>query len=466
MELNSDPLYSFVGSHTLPIYRNDNSVRSFLSDYYQQYSHDLNNCLNNYNGRVLPDSIYNTLRSIFACVQNSSNNIISFLDAFNAGKRKKSTEIFDDMMQEISCYLPVKKLNAQVKDRFHTYYRIRNGNVKEREELFHIPMSKRELIGAYRYSIPGQPCLYLANGLELCFFECGMPMDFSCSKFQLTISEGQTANFLDFSKDERSIIGDIYNWLYNCPEDKNSIEQYLCKFIVSFPLRAACSLSVKDRSAKFVEEYIIPQQLTAWIVERDGIDGILYQTCSSNRIARSWTYTNLVVPATNLTGDYCAKLKDMFVLTNPVHVIVRDKIVGGIYQVEQVKKVLSAIRKLYLEGKALDAYITIESLCQTFLAIVESLTEENYKNPEVLDSMLNSIMRSAHMLFNNRESIKNESMARCPCLVQPKEHYEADFDYVMALFGEAKDMMTYYSSYESIICNQIDFGKLSMEHLK
>lgn len=87
-------------------------------------------------------------------------------------------------------------------------------------------------------------------------------------------------------------------------------------------------------------------------------------------------------------------------------------------------------------------------------------------NPELLDSMLSTIMHSAHMLYDNKELIKEETLKKCPYMIQSREQYETDFDNVLQLFSEAKEMMTLYSSYESIVCSQIEFDELSMVHLE
>ena len=382
MELQLDPIYQFVSGHTLPICRENESVKKFLSDYYQAYIHDLDECLGNKEKRVLPDTIYELIKDSLPIVKNCSKSIIDFLDEIDKGRRQNSLNVFNEMMDNIIEFLPIKKLSSKVSDRFHTYYRIRSTNVSDRKELFHIPISKRHLVGGYRYSVPGHPCLYLANGMELCFFECDMPKEFSCAKFQLDLDESTIIRFLDFSKDEREIITDISIWLHNNPNDRNDIEKYFRNFIVTFPLRVACSLSVKNRNVNFVEEYVVPQQLTSWIVEHGELDGILYETCSDKKTARYWKAVNLVVPTRDCTVEYCSNLKKMFSISKPVFVKVSEKIVGGIYQIEPVNKVLNAINNLRLSGKTLTAYSTIESLCQSFLMIISSLSNDNYRNPE------------------------------------------------------------------------------------
>ena len=50
------------------------------------------------------------------------------------------------------------------------------------------------------------------------------------------------------------------------------------RYIVSYPLAAACSVKVKDRNSKFVEEYIFPQLFMQWIRKSDVVDGVRYKS--------------------------------------------------------------------------------------------------------------------------------------------------------------------------------------------
>ena len=45
-------------------------------------------------------------------------------------------------------------------------------------EMLHIPFSCREIVKSERFSIPGLPCLYLANSTYACWIEMGRPADY------------------------------------------------------------------------------------------------------------------------------------------------------------------------------------------------------------------------------------------------------------------------------------------------
>ena len=112
----------------------------------------------------------------------------------------------NEVMRSIEEHLYIKEIKVT-----NEFYRIRVGNKGNysRKDLFHIPMSKRELIRSYRYSISGYPCLYLANYFELSWFECGMPKKFNFSKFKFNPRDKLPLRLIDFSKQPRELIGYI-----------------------------------------------------------------------------------------------------------------------------------------------------------------------------------------------------------------------------------------------------------------
>jgi len=85
--------------------------------------------------------------------------------------------------------------------------------------MFHIPMNKRESIQSYRYSIPGYPCLYLANQGSLCWFECGMPNSFFISEFRLSYKYKEL-NILNLARPSRDIA-----WVIKNNYDENNKEK-------------------------------------------------------------------------------------------------------------------------------------------------------------------------------------------------------------------------------------------------
>lgn len=206
-------------------------------------------------------------------------------------------------------------------------------------------MGKRSLINSYRYSIPGYPCLYLSTGVEMCWFECGMPKHFSYSAFKLNASDEQPINLINFSIAPVDFISTIVCCYNNCKtcNERTYLNNLILKYLVSFPLRAACSISVINRNVPFIEEYIFPQQLLLWLRDKLDFDGILYRTCSAIESAYNWNYINLVMPAKCIRGSYCENLTHMFELTPPVKVDVNKSLLKYSNKIDDVKKCLKMI---------------------------------------------------------------------------------------------------------------------------
>ena len=60
------------------------------------------------------------------------------------------------------------------------FYRARIGDISnenKEDALKHTPFDKISKIGSYRFSIPGQPCLYLGSTSYDCWIEMGEPDD-------------------------------------------------------------------------------------------------------------------------------------------------------------------------------------------------------------------------------------------------------------------------------------------------
>ena len=171
------------------------------------------------------------------------------------------------------------------------YYRIRQGDFRikagedskeKKMQLFHIKKTLRNRVGAYRYSVAGSPCLYLASDRELAWFECGMPKQFSYCQMLIDEDNDNRLVLVDFSFRPVDVLSSITCWLLNARrQDKKDVDVYykfLLRYIMIYPIAAACSVKVKDRNTKFVEEYVFPQLFMQWIRETDEFDGVRYKS--------------------------------------------------------------------------------------------------------------------------------------------------------------------------------------------
>lgn len=203
-------------------------------------------------------------------------------------------------------------------------YRIRyeQSVLTERKELFHIPMKYRENVPTQRFSIAGNPSLYLGSSLFICWKESGLPDIWNCYASRYEIF------------DSRYVFLDIRNWLPRFrrelptrAEDQLTLFNYLCLW----PLVAACSVKVKYTDRPFKPEYIISQLLYQYTSElkstssaeatRPNVLGLLYSSTRSER----WesfdpdTEYNIAIPVLQTDSEvFSSELKDILPLTLPL----------------------------------------------------------------------------------------------------------------------------------------------------
>lgn len=195
------------------------------------------------------------------------------------------------------------------------FYRIRtaqSSNLK-RGDLFHIPFQIREKVATQRYSIPGLPCLYMADSIFTAWEEMGRPefnsihvsrFNFDSVNFKLLFLNVTTSEMR-----KRCING-----------NKIIFENHIVKFLSYWPILAACSFNVFKREDVFKPEYLIPQMVLQWIIENKNIDGIQFK---SNRIKISnqniGSFNNIAIPVqTSKENGFCDILKNKIKLTSPL----------------------------------------------------------------------------------------------------------------------------------------------------
>lgn len=192
------------------------------------------------------------------------------------------------------------------------FYRLR---VKEqnyplhKRELFHIPFHLRHLIGTQRYSINGFPCLYLSNSIYVAWEEMRRP-NLNSIQAMLLRTENEI-QYLDLTTD-----------YYTRKFDSNTIgESVLIQQLITWPLKAACSIKVLEDKAVFKPEYILPQLLLQWLRNENKQDAIMFSSThiNLNQKQSEGKFCNLVLPVkTNENYGYCGELYNMFTLTDVV----------------------------------------------------------------------------------------------------------------------------------------------------
>lgn len=231
-----------------------------------------------------------------------------------------------------------KILNINKFDLDENFYRIRK---KEENfplssfEMFHIPFDSRGKVSTQRYSIPGFPSLYLAKTLYVAWEELNRP---SLDSFQaVRLISKKTISYLDLTTND---------W------GTNNLNKTAYKYLMTWPLIAACSIKVKDYSDTFKPEYIIPQLLLQWVRNTGEIDGIKYNSTHIDKTALldEGDLYNLVLPVKeNKDEGYCSHLTSLFEITETISKQLLEYSTGGqtfLYRKEELDKINKKIPTL------------------------------------------------------------------------------------------------------------------------
>lgn len=145
------------------------------------------------------------------------------------------------------------------------FFRCRMGNPSnafQAKDMLHLPLKLRAKSGNYRFSIPGNPSLYLSNSSYGCWIETGFPAgnDFNVSPVLL---DGTQKIFnLAVSIRDFHALDDL---------EKNRVQCWLKLYM----LAVATSYRIKETGRIFKSEYIISQAIMM-ACKKMGYDGVAY----------------------------------------------------------------------------------------------------------------------------------------------------------------------------------------------
>ena len=460
MKLN-DPIYNFIFSHKLPVARGEKPVAEYLCSYYDEFFTDLTIALQQTANRELRSECYELLKNNLHIIKNLCDDIILTFHYYDNGKMSELHVHFYNMMQKVEKFITARSICDKRFDWYKSLWRIRQGSENyERKELFHIPMDKRQNIKSYRYSISGYPCLYLASDLELCWYECGMPKEFSYSFFSIDLKENESLHFIDFSTIPAELISSVKLWYLNHPNNSDDIDRYIMKYLVLFPLRVACSLMVENRNVSFVEEYIFPQLLLLWIRENENFDGIIYRSSSIIKTAHNLNAVNVVMPAKDLENNYSMRLNNVFKMTQPVKQTVR-KITQENVKKEDIEKVNDYITGL-IQNDSLSHTISpfneIKALCQDFINLYSILASNNYVNPEGVYHSVETLILMTDFFNDNLDAEKEKFISKQIDLYPDYKKGKINESYDKAIAAFREDIMPLFSKLRIRIRADVDYN--------
>lgn len=266
----------------------------------------------------LPDrfELFKEIKNNRDLIVELKNNLLEIIDNYLRGKQRKSFECFQQLIDNhhVSAILTshYEDFSSNKKGKFKLFrLRQSESELLDRNEMFHIPFTKRHLVANQRYSIAGLPCLYLGTSIYVSWLELNRPnlSTIFISGYKLK----STIRVLDLAYDLNLIIEDFANKVIDRGKFVNKL--------LLWPLVMACSFQKKYPIASFHEEYIIPGQLLEWItIENVDIKGLKYL---STKIASPKKYErgiNYVFPPDDQNDNinYCSELQRKFILTKPL----------------------------------------------------------------------------------------------------------------------------------------------------
>ncbi|PPE62365.1 hypothetical protein F157LOC_01211 [Pectobacterium brasiliense] len=247
------------------------------------------------------------------------------LEHYLSGDIKSAYDTFDGVFSDESINehlhkicVPLSKLSNEENSLFRV--RKTTQTITERDDIFHIPFSKRHLVNAQRYSVAGLPCLYLGTSLYVCWLEMGKP-DFD----KLYISSFRPKN------DGSKILNLASEFMIlptkeiDDPDKIFYVNREKASYLIFWPLIMACNYIRQNPESSFIQEYIIPNILMQWISRNTSspIKGVAYFSTKMPNSRSSTKSINVVLPPQvtyeqTIKFKYCPNLANLFEFTSPI----------------------------------------------------------------------------------------------------------------------------------------------------
>ena len=147
------------------------------------------------------------------------------------------------------------------------FYRARLGDISNENKedvLKHTPFDMISKIESNRFSIPGQPCLYLGSSSYDCWIEMGRPDDRDFNVGCILLNKDY--EIVNLATDIWIFLGAI-----GCLKKQKDKEMMFKSYLLS----QITSYVIKEEKRNFKSEYIISQLITL-ACKSNGIDGISY----------------------------------------------------------------------------------------------------------------------------------------------------------------------------------------------
>ena len=411
--IKEDKIYQVLLKYNFDLFRGDNNIAEYMREHCNQFYFDICDAVQG-NNSFLGDDFVKLLKDELTKLRDICFDIPEILELNDRGLIKASYERGFQLFDKMKPYFYTR---YSWRESGGFYYRIRQGDfrIKDGEDgkekkiqLFHIKKTLRERVGAYRYSVAGSPCLYLASDRELAWFECGMPKQFSYCQMLIDEDNDSGLVLVDFSFRPVDVLSSITCWLLNARRRNTEVEaiyNFLLRYIMVYPIAAACSVKVKDRNTKFVEEYVFPQLFMQWIRETDEFDGVRYKSSLNTNLVDGMGAINIALPVKEYRADGLdSRLTEKIAISDIGYLDVNSDFRRYNDILEEIKEYISSmqmfINKVPFYG---DYMLELIDVCKCVIKTYNALMEGNYQNSDLIFSYLDLLYDHASLLYANRD---------------------------------------------------------------
>nr|WP_163502604.1 hypothetical protein [Halomonas socia] len=255
------------------------------------------------------DSFMHCLKKSESEICSAFDQMISIYDDFIQKDQKTATDNLWLYLENQDLLVSSEGAMTYTKLLFRA--RPKSGTFDENEirEYFHIPFSKRHLVGNQRFSVSGQPMLYFGSSVLAVAKELDKePSELAIAAFLPSYSEYYHTKIFSLTNHISEVVenslpgifGAGSQLLYNDPNCAPNCRT-ISKDVHRTVLMQVCTFPVEYRGS-FVAEYAIPQMLTTALREH-GYEGIYFPStrdysdlCGSHRFSTHHFNLGLFVP--------------------------------------------------------------------------------------------------------------------------------------------------------------------------
>lgn len=438
-----DQLFQILLKYNFDLYRNEFDVPSYLDYHFNEFTNDIERAAAGSNPILGPEFCSLVLENI-SLIKGICNRLVEIGRINRNGQIK---DAFESAYSLFSSMEPYYLSSFSWAERDGYYYRIRRGDLrikpgedskKKKAELFHIKDSKRNLIGAYRFSIPGFPCLYLTSGFELGWFESGMPKQLSYCRMRIEESGENALRLIDISNRPVDLLSNIHVWILNAKDNQDELQKihkYFLNYIITYPLAAACSIKVRDRGDKYVEEYVIPQMLMNWIRENGSHDGIRYKSSLNTTLVQGMGAVNVALPVKKFRDDgLCERLTSKIAVSDIAYLDVNEEFKKYHQNLQDIEDFKNDLWNKRIRGNYCGGYVLkLIDICETAIVTYKSIISGNHLN-DVMLHQIDCVADYIYTIQENKDSIVKRSIEEVKQLylgIDPaklKDEISADID--------------------------------------